>query len=61
MQQIKICKNCKKKSNEISIFQIYWFGKYDGELLCEKCIYDKEYRKMHLNTKNILKNNKNNT
>lgn len=45
------CKICKQKSgkNNISVFKIYWFGKYGGEYLCEKCVYNKKYRNMNLN------------
>ena len=47
----KIYKKCDccghKNVNKLSrrIFKIHWFGKLDGRIMCEKCVYDKEYRR----------------
>tara|TARA_R110002073_G_scaffold24012_7_gene81342 strand:+ start:6249 stop:6581 length:333 start_codon:yes stop_codon:yes gene_type:complete len=41
------CYNCKFKNKDIhsrKVFKVFWYGKYGGEYMCEKCIYDKKFR-----------------
>jgi hypothetical protein len=43
----KTCENCNYKNKDISsrrLFKVHWFGKFGDRIICEKCIYDKEYR-----------------
>ena len=38
--------NYKNKSKlSYHLFKIYWYGKYDKMIMCEKCLYDKSRRR----------------
>ena len=41
------CDCCGYNSSKsyISVFKVYWFGKYGGKFMCEKCLYNKKYRR----------------
>ena len=44
----KKCFNCNYKNtdiNSLNIFKVFWYGKYGEKYMCERCIYDKDYRK----------------
>ena len=43
------CEFCgyKSQSSTESVFKVYWFGKYGGRFMCEKCLYNKDYRKTY--------------
>lgn len=46
--QCELCKYTPNKNIEDrAIFNIHWYGKFGGCIMCENCIYDKEYRKRY--------------
>ncbi len=43
----KKCFNCSFKNidkNSIKVFKVFWYGKYGDKYMCERCVYDKNYR-----------------
>jgi hypothetical protein len=40
----KKCEWCKKTSDEIDVFKIFWIGKYNLHFMCYKCLFSKEHR-----------------
>ena len=41
------CEWCSYKTDNEStlpVFKIYWYGKFGGHKMCEKCLYNKDYR-----------------
>ena len=45
--RIKQCNNCGYKNKNIKskkLLKIYWVGKYGDKILCERCVFDKDYR-----------------
>ena len=45
--RIKQCNNCGYKNKNINskkLLKIYWVGKYGDKILCERCVFDKDYR-----------------
>ena len=46
-EKIKKCNNCGYKNKNITskkLLKIHWVGKYGGNILCEQCVFDKDYR-----------------
>ena len=46
-QIIKKCNNCGYKNKNVTskkLLKIHWIGKYGGNILCEQCVFDKDYR-----------------
>ena len=44
----KTCYNCNFKNKDIhsrKVFKVYWNGKYGDKYMCERCVYDKDFRK----------------
>lgn len=43
----KTCCNCSftnKDKESRKVFLVHWYGKYGDKYMCEKCIYDKDFR-----------------
>lgn len=43
----KTCENCNYKNKDIlskRLFKVHWYGKFGDRIICEECIYNKEYR-----------------
>jgi len=50
---VKQCYCCKyKNKNKLSrrLFKVYWDGKFGNKIMCEKCVYDKNYRNQYINS-----------
>jgi hypothetical protein len=51
----KQCELCNYKNDKHidsrAIFKIYWHGKFGGRTMCEKCLYNKKYRRRHAKRK----------
>lgn len=45
------CEWCKyktsSKNNIRPVFKIFWYGKFGGNSMCQKCLYNKEFRRTH--------------
>lgn len=33
-------------NNKKPVFKIFWNGKFNNHIMCEQCVYDKEYRRL---------------
>lgn len=42
------CNYTNKNKLSRRLFKVYWIGKFGDKFMCEKCVYDKEYRRRNI-------------